>query len=110
MIGLKLKNSVWEKALLSLLGEKAEIWQENHPYSIILTDFKKEELVDFQNKVLVPLVGLNNDLKNKITLPCTKEELEFKLSKMSPHYENNYFIYSLVHGYLSPVRVDNIQP
>ena len=99
MIGLKLKNSVWEKALSSLLEGRAEIWQENKSYSVILTDLKNKELKIFQKKARSPLIGLNNNLKNTISLPCTKVQLENALTILKP-YENKNFIWNPVHRQL----------
>ena len=92
MIGLKLQNFIWEKTLLALLGEQAEKWQENHPYALILTDCKKEELKNVQ--LQCPLIGLGKTgLPVSLALPVKKNELEKLLAEQTACCENDAFIW-----------------
>ena len=92
MIGLKLQNFIWEKALLSVLGNRAEKWQENQSYTLILTDLSKSESANFHPQA--PLIGLGKTgLALFVPLPIKKSELEKFLSDQISPCENHFFIW-----------------
>ena len=94
MIGIKVKNSDWARALANLLKEKAEIYQAGKKYSVLLTDTlpRKKDGV---------YVGLNvPQLKYNIPLPLKKATLESVLATIPDCYENDTFLWDSVHRQL----------
>ena len=78
MIGIKVQNLIWEKALLSLLDIEAEKYQESHTYNMIISDKKMSE------KCLV--------LGKDIPLPFHVGTLKDKIAQaQSPCFENDFF-------------------
>ena len=78
MIGIKVQNLIWERGLLDLLGDRAEKYQENQTYDIIICD---KYLPD---KCLV--------LGKDISLPFRFEALEENMIQIQcPEFENNTF-------------------
>ena len=79
MIGIKVQNLIWEKALLNLLGNNAEKYQENHTYHIVLSETKDSN---------IPTLILGKD----ITLPFTAKMLKDKIAQIQgPEFENGCF-------------------
>ena len=66
MIGIKVQNLAWEKALLELLGASGEKYQENRTYDLVISDQKTSE------KSLI--------LGKDITLPFRFESLKNKMN------------------------------
>ena len=101
MIGIKIKNSFWEKALLDLLDKKAEVWNSQKKYLAVITDLKGAELKNFQNQENAPLIGLGTKkLQWNLSLPCSKKSLENVLHHISPFYENKTFLWDSQHRQL----------
>ncbi len=81
MIGIKVQNLIWQKALLDLLKGNAEKFVPTHTYAALLTDNQ----MDTFN---VPILILGKD----IDLPCSAKKLKEKLIQMSlGNFENQYF-------------------
>ena len=79
MIGIKVQNLVWEKALLELLNSQAEKYQKNHTYDAVISD---SNLNDF------PTLILGKD----ISLPFCFSQLKEKLTHIQEsHFENDIF-------------------
>ena len=94
MIGLKIQNLCWERALLCLLGERAEVWQAGHHYALVLTDLSKGALKKFEMQEKTQLIGLGKtDLSICLPLPIKSEDLEKILMLQTFSYENKFFIW-----------------
>ena len=85
MIGIKIKNSFWEKALLSLLKGRAEIWNPKTQYQILISDTSKGEN-------LLIFYGMDKKAAS-LSLPFKIEELERLLVNRVLIYENKTFIW-----------------
>ena len=80
MIGIKVQNFIWEKALLDLLGSDAEKYQTDHSYCVIITESEMSN-----DK---PTLILGKD----ILLPFCFDNLKGVISKaQEPHFENVFF-------------------
>ena len=100
MIGIKVKNSLWEKALLGLLEKRAEIFQPLGNYQAVLTDlpFDAPDLKGIKRN---SLIGIGNDsFQYSLKVPFKITDLESLLVQMIPTYENGYFICDLPHHML----------
>ena len=104
MIGLKLKNSVWEKALSDLLKNKAEIYQQGKNYAAILTDFPPKE-----KKPVFICLGCSGGTY-QLTLPLKKGDLELLLATISTPLHNALFVWNSEHRQLQNKKTkDKIQ-
>lgn len=82
MIGIKIQNLVWEKALLSLLGDKSEKYQRDHTYKIVIT----EPTENLQNNCATLILGQD------ITIPFSFETLQNQINQaQEPTFENKDF-------------------
>ena len=91
MIGIKVQNSVWEKALLALLKEKAEIWQQQHVYQVVLTD--EPFCQNKANQEETPFIFLGKTLP----VPLTFSLFLYALAGVPNTYENNIFYWDGTH-------------
>lgn len=102
MIGIKVKNSCWEKALLSLLGDRAEVWQSGKNYQNIISDeLNQKALKDTSNLFLY-----SKQDKIPLQLPLKTTELELLLARASCVYENEFFIWDSIHRYLKKKKTN----
>ena len=69
MIGIKVQNSVWEKALLDLLKENAEIWEKTKSYQAVIVQIPSHQIKDFQRKEKAPLIFLGKKNQKNFFLP-----------------------------------------
>ena len=80
MIGIKVQNLIWEKALLGLLGVEAEKYQDNHLYDILISQEKKS------NPCTTLILGKD------IPIPFSFEVLKDKIAQAkNPQFENDFF-------------------
>jgi len=80
MIGIKVQNLVWEKALLDLFANEAEKYQEDHTYDIVISQGENIH----QCSTLI--------LGRDIPLPFSFSLLTDKINKFQEaHFENNFF-------------------
>ena len=96
MIGIKIQNSFWEKALLKLLAEQAEVWQPQKKYQAVLVGLPASELKAFAGIEKAPLIELGKDLP----IPFKIEALKKILASFAPAYENADFRWDSVHRQL----------
>ena len=103
MFGIKIKNSEWEKVLLILLKDKAEIWRPDVVYQAILTDLSPKEAILFQKQTNSPLLLLGHTYPHFpcLNLPFSLAELEACLAHFFPSYENTFFIWDSAHRILT---------
>lgn len=98
MIGIKIKNSDWEKALLVMLKEQAEIWRAHQNYRAVLTDkgcSSKYLLVDLGTKCY------------RLALPFKISDLYALLGAVPVSYENAFFRWDSVHRQLECKKTKN---
>ena len=101
MIGIKIQNPVWQKALLHLLEKNAELWQKGHKYQAVLVQLSDKEIKDFQQKENAPLIGLgHSNLPYQIQTPFKLERLHAILASLPTTYENRFFIWDMAHRHL----------
>ncbi len=90
MIGIKIKNSCWEKALLSLLKERAEVWQSGKDYQEVISDKVGK------TKSSHVLVLNHKQEKFSLSLPFKMVDLERLLAQLPNPYENDFFKWDFV--------------
>lgn len=78
MIGIKVQNLIWEKALLDLLAPDAEKYQENHSYGVVVSDKK------LTDKCII--------LGKDVPVPFRFEVLKEKIIQIQgPEFKNEIF-------------------
>ena len=108
MFGIKIKNSEWEKVLLTLLKDKAEIWRSDVIYQAILTDLSPKEATLFQKQSKSPLLLLGHTHPHFpcLNLPFSLAELQACLACFFPSYENAFFTWDSAHRILTNKRTN----
>ncbi|MGN0919370.1 MAG: winged helix-turn-helix domain-containing protein [Alphaproteobacteria bacterium] len=93
MIGIKVKNSDWEKALLALLKGRAEIWRPHKSYHLTL----KERGGRSAEKVLIVS---SHSKQSCLRLPFKIKDLDLLLAQFPVFYENDFFKWDSQHRQL----------
>ena len=100
MIGIKVENNFWEKALLDLLKNRSEVWDFDKHYQVVITDLSGQKLKSFQQKEKASLILLGkvtNSSQNQLQIPFKKDDLEKLLASLSCPYENSFFLWDPIH-------------